>query len=115
MKAMLLLYTNEAMWSAMSRSERAQATQPYMDYAKALQAAGKMIGGNELAYGRDSKKIVGETLRVVDGPYADTKEQLGGYFLIDVVDWDEAIAWAKRCPAALEGGVVEIRPLMSQD
>jgi hypothetical protein len=47
---------------------------------------------------------------VLDGPYADTKEQLGGYFLIDVPDLDSAISWAARCPAA-EQGTVELRPI----
>ena len=56
-------------------------------------------------------RVTGEETAVLDGPYADTKEQLAGYFMIDVPDLDQAIAWAARCPSA-RYGAIEIRPFV---
>jgi hypothetical protein len=55
-------------------------------------------------------RVAGDKTNVLDGPYADTKEQLAGYFMIDVPDLDQAVAWAARCPSARYGSI-EIRPL----
>lgn len=83
----------------------------YKAYTQALQKAGVMVGGSGL-----QPPSVGTTLRqrdgkrqVQDGPYADTKEQLGGYYEIEVPDLDTALDWAARCPAA-STGAVEVRP-----
>jgi hypothetical protein len=83
----------------------------YRAYTQALQQAGIMTGGSGL-----QPPSVGTTLRqrdgkrqVQDGPYADTKEQLGGFYEIDVPDLDTALDWAARCPAAATGAV-EVRP-----
>ena len=73
---------------------------------------GAVLGGNELASvatATQVRVVDGETV-VTDGPYAETKEQLGGYFLLDCDNLDEAIAWAKKIPA--RGGAVEVRPVM---
>jgi hypothetical protein len=56
-------------------------------------------------------RVTGDKTAVLDGPYADTKEQLAGYFMIEVPDLDQAIAWAARCPSARYGSI-EIRPLV---
>ncbi|MFI5374473.1 MAG: YciI family protein [Candidatus Rokuibacteriota bacterium] len=83
----------------------------YRAYTEALKAAGIMTGGSGL-----QPPSVATTLRqrdgkrqVQDGPYAETKEQLGGYYEIDVADLDTALDWAARCPAAATGAV-EVRP-----
>jgi hypothetical protein len=83
----------------------------FMAYTKALQDAGVMVGGAGL-----QPTATATTLRmrngkrhVQDGPYADTKEQLGGYYLINVPDLDAALEWAARIPAA-PGSVIEVRP-----
>ena len=84
----------------------------FVGYTKALQDAGVMVAGAGL-----QSPATATTLRVhngkrqvQDGPYADTKEQLGGYYLIDVADLDAALAWAGRCPGASHG-IVEVRPV----
>jgi hypothetical protein len=85
----------------------------YTAYGKVLADAGVMAGGAGL-----QTPETGTTLRVKagkrhvqDGPFADTKEQLGGFYLIDVPDLDAALSWAAKCPGASAGGV-EIRPLL---
>ncbi len=82
-------------------------------YSKALAEAGVMVGGNGL-----QPYQTGTTLRlqngkrhVQDGPYADSKEQLGGYFILEVPDLDAALDWAARCPAA-PNGAIELRPVL---
>lgn len=80
-------------------------------YAKALQDAGVMAGGAGLEPPTTATTLrLGDGKRLVqDGPYADTKEQLGGFFMIDVPDLDTALEWAARIPAA-SGSVIEVRP-----
>jgi hypothetical protein len=83
-----------------------------MAYGEALRKAGKLINSNRLRDVADATRVTvadGKT-RVQDGPYADTKEQLGGFHIIEVGDLDAAIAWAARSPTALHG-IVEIRPI----
>jgi hypothetical protein len=81
-------------------------------YAQALVEAGVMVSGNGLQQpGAAATLRLRDGQRLVqDGPYADTKEQLGGYFVIDVPDLDAAIAWAARCPGA-QHGIMEVRPV----
>jgi len=86
-------------------------TSGFMAYSKALQDAGVRVGGAGL-----QSSATATTLRmrdgkrhVQDGPYADTKEQLAGYFIIDVADLDAALEWAARIPAT-PGSVIEVRP-----
>jgi hypothetical protein len=112
MQYLLMAYVDEAAWPKMTRTEQEQGAAAYMAYAEALTKAGVLKGSNRL-----QPSSAGTTVRmangkpqVLDGPYADSKEQFGGYFLIDVSDLDSAISWASRCPAAAHG-VVEVRPL----
>jgi hypothetical protein len=83
-----------------------------MAYTEALRNAGVLRGQNRLqpSTAATTVRVVEGKSRVLDGPYADTKEQLGGYFLIEVPDLDAAISWAARCPGASHG-VVEVRPI----
>lgn len=86
----------------------------WMAYIDALREAGVMLGGNGLqspATGT-SVRLRGDKRQVQDGPFADTKEQLGGYVLLDVSDLDTALEWAARAPCASTGGV-ELRPIFS--
>jgi hypothetical protein len=83
----------------------------YRAYTVALREAGVMIGGHALqppAAATTVRQRDGQR-RVQDGPYAEAKEQLGGYYVIDVPDLDRALEWAARCPAAASGAV-EVRP-----
>ncbi len=110
MKYMLLIYSDEQAWSDAERehcyTESAQFTQE-------LAAAGKYLGAGPLQPVATATSVrVREGKRLVtDGPFAETREQLGGYFLIDAGNLDEAIAIAGRIPAARKG-TVEIRPVL---
>jgi len=112
MKYTILIYESEADFASRT-DERRQAAYwgAYRQYTQALKTAGVMVGGAPLQPGP-----LGTTLRqrdgrrqVQDGPYAETKEQLGGYYEIDVPDLETALDWAARCPAA-STGAVEVRP-----
>jgi hypothetical protein len=112
MKYLLMAYVNEAGWGKLSKSEQEHGIAAYTAYTEALTKAGAFAGSHRL-----QPTSVATTVRttngkaqVLDGPYADSKEQLGGYFLIDVKNIDDAISWASRCPAA-NHGVVEVRPI----
>ncbi len=114
MQYLLTLYANEAGFSNMSKSEQQQGMAAYMAYTEALKAAGAYVGSNRLqpiATATTVRTVNGKS-QVLDGPYVDSKEQLGGYFLIDVPDLDAALSWAARCPGAGHG-VVEVRPIWS--
>jgi hypothetical protein len=113
MKYMVLIYSDENGWAAMTPDEQTKAYGAYMAYGEALQKAGKFVSGHELKPQATAKTIAvrnGDS-RVVDGPYADTKEQLGGYYLIEAENEADAIHWAAQCPGA-HHGMVELRPCM---
>jgi hypothetical protein len=112
MKYFLMAYVNEAGWPKMTKAEQAQGAAAYMAYGEALTKAGVLAGSNRLkpTSAATTVRIANGKSQVLDGPYADSKEQLGGYFIIDVPDLDAAISWAARCPAAGHG-VVEVRPV----
>jgi hypothetical protein len=112
MQYLLILYANESRWPEMTEAEQKQGFAAYMAYSEALKAAGAMVGSNRLqptATATTVRTTDGKT-QVLDGPYAESKEQLGGYFLIEAADLDAALAWAARCPGAGHR-VVEVRPV----
>ena len=85
----------------------------FMAYTEAMMKAGIMAGGERLGQTKASARVRvrdGKSV-VLDGPYADAKEQLGGYYIIDVPTIDEAISWAVRCPAA-KYGTIDVRPVL---
>ena len=112
MQYLLMLYVNEAGWPKLSKVEQEQGMAAYTAYTEALTKAGVLKGGNRLqpSSTATTMRITNGKTQVLDGPYADSKEQLGGYYLIDVPDLDAALSWAARCPA-VGHGVVEVRPL----
>lgn len=112
MQYMALIYTDESAWEQLGDAERAETMRGYAELANAAAAAGVMVAGDELAPTRDATTVRvrdGQTL-VVDGPYAEVKEALGGYFVFECNSIDEACGWAARIPAALTGAV-EVRPI----
>jgi hypothetical protein len=113
MEFMLLLNADEKIWTTMPEAESQRTYLAYMAYTQALHDAGVFVAGSQLAPSTTATTVTvspeGKT-NVLDGPYAETKEQLGGYYLIDVADLDAAISWAARCPGASHG-TVEVRPL----
>ncbi|MGD9537441.1 MAG: YciI family protein [Alphaproteobacteria bacterium] len=114
MQYLLMLYVSEAGWSKLTKAEQEQGVAAYYAYTEALKKAGALAGANRLqpSAAATTVRIANGKSQVLDGPYAESKEQLGGYYLIDVADLDAAISWAARCPAA-NHGVVEVRPLWS--
>jgi hypothetical protein len=111
-KYMLLIYANEAGFQAASKADIEQMMAAYGAYSEALSKAGVMVDGNRLqrSTAATTVRTNGGKTNVLDGPYAETKEQLGGYFMIDVPDLDAALSWAARCPGASHGAV-EVRPI----
>jgi hypothetical protein len=112
MEYLFLIYGEESMWNKMTPEQQQQGAAAYMAYTEALRTAGVLRGSNRL---RDTgtattvRPVNGKT-QVLDGPFADTKEQLGGYYLIEAADLDEALKWAAKCPASSHGAV-EVRAI----
>ncbi len=105
MKYMALIYTD-------GRATAPAVLEKYMAFAQEARAAGVSLGGNELAPVASATTVRvrdGETL-VTDGPYAEAKEHLGGYFLLECATFDEAVEWAAQIPGAAHGAV-EVRPV----
>jgi hypothetical protein len=112
MQYLLMLYANEAGWAQLPKAQQEQGVAAYAAYSEALTKAGVVRGSNRLqpTSTATTVRLADGKPQVLDGPYPDTKEQLGGYYLIDVPDLDAAISWASRCPTAGHG-VVEVRPI----
>jgi hypothetical protein len=112
MQYLLMLYANEAGWDKMTQAEQQQGMAAYKAFTEALTKAGVLRGKNRLQpiSAATTVRLVDGKSQVLDGPYIDSKEQLGGYYLIEVPDLDAAISWAARCPGASHG-IVELRPI----
>lgn len=113
MKYMLLIYQDEPSWNAISEAERQQIYLEYRKLRGELQERGQFVTGSQLqpigtatsVRVRDGKELI------TDGPFAETHEQLGGYFLVEAKDLDEATSIAARIPSA-RTGTIEVRPLV---
>jgi hypothetical protein len=112
MKYMLLLYANEAGFQTMTKTQADQTMAAYGAYTEALKKAGVWLGSNRLrpTGSATTVRVADGKTNVLNGPYVETKEQLGGYYMIDVSDLDAALSWAARCPGASHG-TVEVRPI----
>jgi hypothetical protein len=113
MEYLLLIYNSEADAKKMSAAQQGQIYQEYMTFTENLNKSGKNKGGNALepiATATTVRVRSGKTT-VTDGPFAETKEQLGGYYLVEAKDLDEAISIAARIPGAKDGSI-EVRPIM---
>ena len=108
MKYLFLLYNDENGWDALPSEQKQETVSAYMAYSEAMKKAGAHIAGEPLEHSRSGKRIRGDTVQ--DGPFADGKEQLGGFYMIEAKDLDEALDWAARCPCATAGHV-EVRPV----
>lgn len=113
MRYMILIYSKEESWANVSPERVSEIMSAYMTYTEKLSGAGVLVSGEELDVVAKAKSVRGEGgAQVVDGPFVETKEALGGYYLIDCADEGEALEWAKRCPVTMHGGGVELRPVM---
>ncbi|MGH9158929.1 MAG: YciI family protein [Vicinamibacteraceae bacterium] len=116
MRYMLLIYEREADWAALSEAERDQMIGEYYQLTDSLQSSGAYLAGAPLqptptattVRVRDGKTVT------TDGPFAETREQLGGYYLVDAKNLDEAIAIAGRIPGARLGSI-EVRPVLEME
>jgi hypothetical protein len=112
MRYILMDYVNEAGWPELPRDEQERWLGAYKAYLGAMAEAGVLRDSNGLepTSAATTVRVASGKTQVLDGPYADSREQLGGFHIIDVADLDAAIAWAVRSPTALHG-VVEVRPI----
>jgi len=112
MQYLLLIYSSEAGMQNLSQSQMGEMMAAYGAYTGAMKEAGVYLGSNRLqpVAATSTVRVADGKTQVLDGPYADTKEQLGGYFLIDAPDLDAALSWAARCPGASHG-TMEVRPV----
>ena len=113
MKYILLIYGDEREWTSMSEAEMAKVYEAHGAYGEAMVKAGVMRGGYELqpvATATSIRFASNAKTKTVDGPFAETREQLGGYYIIEVDTLDQAIEWAEKMPA-MGSGTVEVRPL----
>ena len=110
---LLLIYSDESAMANASEDDASQMMKAYDEYTRWLRDRGWMLGGDALHDTRQATSVRvndGERL-VTDGPFAETKEQLGGYYLVEVENLDDAIEAAGRCPGA-QHGTVEVRPIL---
>jgi hypothetical protein len=116
MQYLLLIYGSEAHFGQLGKAEQKKIDQEYGAYTKSIADSGHLRGGNELdvvakaatVRVRNGKKAV------TDGPFAETKEQLGGYYLVEAKDRDEALALAARIPS-VRWGAIEVRPIIPHE
>ncbi len=115
MQYMLLIYDDERAWAEMPEDERNRLIGEYFRLTEDLQQAGAYVAGDPLQPTTTATTVrvrEGDTL-VTDGPFAETREQLGGFYVLDCENLDDALAWAKRIP--MRGGSIEVRPVMDYE
>jgi hypothetical protein len=113
MKYLLLIYENEASFAGLSEAEQGQIFQEYMDYSNRIRKSGNYIAGQALQPISTATTVRvknGKTI-TTDGPFAETREQLGGFYMVEAKDLDEAITLAAGIPGARTGSI-EVRPIL---
>ena len=116
MKYLALIYTDPAREQAMTAEERDANLAQYMEFGRLGREQGKVLGGNELASVSSATRVQvigGETV-VTDGPYAETREQLGGYYMLECDSVDDAVELAAKIPGAAHGAI-EVRPVYVEE
>ncbi len=112
MQYILMDYVSESGWPTLTKAEQEHWLGAYKAYMEAMTKAGvlKSSSGLKPSSAATTVRVENGKTQVLDGPYADTKEQLGGFHIIEAPDLDTAISWAARSPTAIHG-IVEVRPL----
>ncbi len=112
MQYLLFPMIDESNWQALTEQEQRRGMAAYGAFGTALKQAGVLVGNYrpEPSSKARTVRVTNGQRQVTDGPFAATKEQLGGVYIVNVADLEAALDWAQRCPAA-EYGVVEVRPI----
>jgi hypothetical protein len=114
MQYMVLIYDNEAKWESLSPEEQGRVMKEYRDFTESIVKSGHFRSGDQLAPSGQARSLRfrdGQVL-ATDGPFAETREQLAGYYLVEARDAEEAVALAGRIPSLRIGGSVEVRPVI---
>jgi hypothetical protein len=117
MKYLALIYGNADSWESLGSAEQEAMRDQYRAFANDAERRGALVGGFELdtpSTATTLRASDGGDPMVTDGPFAETKEQLGGYFLLECGSLDDAIELASNIPAARKGGAVEVRPVLER-
>ncbi len=116
MRYLLLIYGDESQWSEVSEKASAAETAGWNAYTEAITAEGIMRGGDALypTSAATTVRVRDGQAQVTDGPFAETREQLGGYYMIECETLDQAIEAARRIPS-VDSGSVEVRPIVEFD
>lgn len=116
MKYLCLIYDDETMWPSMPREQADAIMGEYLNFTNDIQKSGHYLGGNALQPTQTATtvRVRNGKLSSTDGPFAETKEQLGGYYLIEAKDLNEAIQVAGRIPS-VRFGSIEVRPIQEFD
>ena len=113
MKYMLLIYDEEKAWGALSEAERQRIMGAYRQFSEQIRTSGHYVAGSQLAPtgAATSVRVRAGKRMLTDGPFAETNEQLGGYYVVEAKDLDEALNLAAQLPSAAMG-TIEVRPLV---
>jgi hypothetical protein len=117
MQYLLMCCIDEALWANLPEAQRGRIMDEYGKLVRDLKKSGRLLAGAKLdrcASAVTVREKHGKPL-IVDGPFAETKEQLGGYHLIECQDRDEAVAIARRIPTLAAGGSIEVRPVLRME
>jgi hypothetical protein len=111
MQYMLMIYGTEG---SMTKEDGAKMMSAYISYTEAMKKAGAFVAGDPLQSSSTAStvRMKDGKSKVLNGPYTESKEQLGGYYIIEAKDIDAAISWAAKCPGA-QHGTIEVRPIMA--
>ena len=117
MEFLALVYGDPDTWESLSEEERSRAYEGYVTVSRDAEAAGALVDASELesTAAATSVRVRGGDTVVTDGPYAEVKESLGGYYLLSCDTIEEAVDWAAKIPAAWTGGAIEIRPVHASE
>jgi hypothetical protein len=111
-KYLCMIFSDESMWAKMSSEDAGKMMTGYVEYTKSIRASGHHAGGARLepTHTATTVRVRNGKTQTTDGPYAETKEQLGGYYVVEARDLNEAISVAARIPGAMYGAI-EVRPI----
>jgi hypothetical protein len=112
MEFLMIIHADENGWAALTPEQQQAGAESYMKFSQDLQQKGQLLGANRLRPKKQAKTVRMQNGKAVvtDGPFAESKEQIGGYYVVKAADIDEAMKIAEKCPGATHG-VVEVRPI----